>query len=260
MPSITDSSKINVSILLPTYNEHDNLPIVTWLIATELARSPWIANWELIIVDDGSPDGTGAIADSLADPKRTGGYLLRPGQVRVLKRPGKMGLGSAYAHGSQHATHPYIAVMDADLSHHPKYLSEMARLMVEATTGNAPPPDIVTGSRYIPGGGVHGWDLVRRITSRGANLLADWLLDPRVSDLTGSFRLYRREVFVQLVRETKGKGYTFQMEIMVRARARGLRVVETPITFVDRQFGASKLGGAEIVGYLQGLWLLFTTV
>jgi dolichol-phosphate mannosyltransferase len=120
--------------------------------------------------------------------------------------------------------------------------------------------DIVTGSRYISGGGVHGWDLKRRLVSRGANFLADYLLKPKVSDLTGSFRLYKRPAFLVLVKETITKGYTFQMEIMVRARKHGMRIAEVPIDFVDRQFGESKLGAGEITGYLKGLWILFTSV
>ena len=120
--------------------------------------------------------------------------------------------------------------------------------------------DVVTGTRYVPGGGVAGWDARRKLTSRGANFLAAVLLAPGVSDLTGSFRLYRRTALEALVAQVRSKGYVFQMEIIVRAKAMGLRVGEVPITFVDRVFGASKLGGAEIVAYLKGLVHLFFTV
>lgn len=122
--------------------------------------------------------------------------------------------------------------------------------------------DIVTGTRYASRGslkgGVYGWDLKRKMTSRGANLIADTLLRPGVSDLTGSFRLYKKEVLEKVIRSTESKGYTFQMEMMVRARAMGFKVEECPITFVDRIYGDSKLGGEEIVEYLKGvvsLWM-----
>ena len=109
--------------------------------------------------------------------------------------------------------------------------------------------DIVTGTRYAGNGGVYGWDLKRKFVSRGANLLADTVLRPGVSDLTGSFRLYKREVLKKVVASTESKGYTFQMEMMVRAIAMGCSVAEVPISFVDRVYGESKLGGDEIVEY-----------
>lgn len=117
--------------------------------------------------------------------------------------------------------------------------------------------DVVTGTRYVPGGGVAGWDTRRKLTSRVANFLAHTALRPGVSDLTGSFRLYRRPALEALVAATRSKGYVFQMEVIARAMAAGMRVGEVPITFVDRVFGASKLGGAEIVAYLRGLAQLF---
>jgi dolichol-phosphate mannosyltransferase len=130
--------------------------------------------------------------------------------------------------------------------------------------------DIVTGTRYsshskpsIEGaapGGVYGWDLKRKLVSRGANFLADTVLSPGVSDLTGSFRLYRLPVLRHIISVTQSKGYVFQMEMMVRARALGYTVGEVPITFVDRIFGESKLGAGEIVGYAKGVWQLFTGV
>ena len=120
--------------------------------------------------------------------------------------------------------------------------------------------DVVTGTRYVPGGGVHGWDTRRKLTSRVANYLAHVLLNPGVSDLTGSFRLYRKDALERMVRSVKSKGYVFQMEIIVRCKKAGLRVAEVPISFVDRVYGTSKLGGAEIIGYLKGLIRLFLTV
>ena len=107
----------------------------------------------------------------------------------------------------------------------------------------------MTGTRYAGDGGVYGWDLKRKLVSRGANLFADTVLNPGVSDLTGSFRLYKREVLEAVIGSTESKGYTFQMELMVRAKRMGFRVAECPISFVDRVYGESKLGGDEIVEY-----------
>jgi dolichol-phosphate mannosyltransferase len=142
--------------------------------------------------------------------------------------------------------------MDADFSHHPKFLPIMIAKQKEANY------DIVTGTRYAGNGGVFGWDLKRKLVSRGANLVADTILQPGVSDLTGSFRLYKKSVLQQVISKTESKGYSFQMEMMVRAKAMGFKVAEVPISFVDRVYGESKLGGEEIVEYLKGvgrLWL-----
>ncbi|RLN19687.1 dolichol-phosphate mannosyltransferase subunit 1 [Panicum miliaceum] len=136
----------------------------------------------------------------------------------------------------------------------PKYLPSFIRKQKE--TG----ADVVTGTRYIKNGGVHGWNLMRKLTSRGANVLAQTLLQPGASDLTGSFRLYKRDVLEDLISSCVSKGYVFQMEMIVRATRKGYHIEEVPITFVDRVFGISKLGGSEIVEYLKGLvYLLLTT-
>lgn len=118
--------------------------------------------------------------------------------------------------------------MDADFSHHPKFISQMIKKQKDGDY------DIVTGTRYAGDGGVYGWDLKRKLVSRGANLFADTVLRPGVSDLTGSFRLYKRAVLESAIAETESKGYTFQMELMVRAKGMGYRVAEVPISFVDR--------------------------
>lgn len=120
--------------------------------------------------------------------------------------------------------------------------------------------DIVTGTRYAGDGGVFGWDLKRKMVSRGANLFADTVLRPGVSDLTGSFRLYKKAVLQEVINRTESKGYTFQMEMMVRAKGMGFRVAEVPISFVDRVYGESKLGGEEIVEYLKGVLSLWVKV
>lgn len=144
--------------------------------------------------------------------------------------------------------------MDADFSHHPKFLPEMIAKQKEGDW------DIVTGTRYAGNGGVFGWDLKRKMVSRGANLFADTVLRPGVSDLTGSFRLYKKAVLQEVMNRTESKGYTFQMEMMVRAKGMGFRVTEVPISFVDRVYGESKLGGEEIVEYLKGVLSLWVKV
>ncbi|PNS13741.1 hypothetical protein CAC42_3234 [Sphaceloma murrayae] len=231
------------SILLPTYNERKNLPIITWLLNKTFTENN--LDWELIIVDDASPDGTQTVAKQLIS-------AYSPSKVKLQPRAGKLGLGTAYVHGLQYATGNFVIIMDADFSHHPKFIAEMIKVQAQ---GNY---DIVTGTRYAGNGGVYGWDLKRKLVSRGANLFADTLLRPGVSDLTGSFRLYKKEVLQKVIKSTESKGYTFQMEMMVRAKAMGFKVAEVPISFVDRVYGESKLGGDEIVEYAKGvlnLWL-----
>ena len=193
-------------------------------------------DWEVIVVDDGSPDGTLAVAEQLQKLYTSKRIVLKP-------RAGKLGLGTAYVHGLKYATGNFVVIMDADFSHHPKFLPSMIEIQ---RRGNH---DIVTGTRYAGNGGVFGWDLKRKMVSKGANLFADTVLSPGVSDLTGSFRLYKREVLEAVIGSTESKGYTFQMELMVRAKASGYTVAECPISFVDRVYGESKLGGDEIVEY-----------
>ncbi|OMJ09916.1 Dolichol-phosphate mannosyltransferase subunit 1 [Smittium culicis] len=233
------------SVLLPTYNERDNLPIIIRLLTKTFEE--FSIDYEIIIIDDASPDGTLEVAKQLQTIYGEDRIVLRP-------RAGKLGLGTAYIHGIQNAVGNFIIIMDADMSHHPKNIPDFIRKQKERDY------DIVTGSRYINGGGVYGWDLRRKLISRGANLLADLMLNPGVSDLTGSFRLYKRHVLQQIIEATVSKGYVFQMEMMVRAKQFNFSVGEVPITFVDRVFGESKLGAGEIVGYLKGLLMLFTSV
>uniref|UniRef100_A0A4W3J1A9 Dolichol-phosphate mannosyltransferase subunit 1 n=1 Tax=Callorhinchus milii TaxID=7868 RepID=A0A4W3J1A9_CALMI len=203
-------------------------------------------DYEIIVIDDGSPDGTLDVAKQLEQIYGSDKILLRP-------REKKLGLGTAYIHGMQHATGNFILIMDADLSHHPKFIPEFIRKQKE---GNY---DLVSGTRYRGDGGVYGWDLRRKLISRGANFVTQVLLRPGVSDLTGSFRLYRKEVLQKLVERCVSKGYVFQMEMIVRARQLNYTIAEVPITFVDRMYGVSKLGGNEIVSFLKGLLYLFAT-
>uniref|UniRef100_A0A8B9NWA1 Dolichol-phosphate mannosyltransferase subunit 1 n=1 Tax=Apteryx owenii TaxID=8824 RepID=A0A8B9NWA1_APTOW len=193
-------------------------------------------SFEIIVIDDGSPDGTQEVAEQL---------VKIYGSDKIVS--------TAYIHGMKHATGNFIVIMDADLSHHPKFIAEFIRKQKE---GNF---DIVSGTRYKGNGGVYGWDLKRKLISRGANFITQVLLRPGASDLTGSFRLYRKEVLQKLMEKCVSKGYVFQMEMIVRARQLGYTIGEVPISFVDRVYGESKLGGNEIVSFLKGLLTLFAT-
>jgi dolichol-phosphate mannosyltransferase len=232
------------SIILPTYNERENLPIIFYLLDKTLTAAK--LDYEVVVVEDSSPDGTLEVAESLQ--KSYGEKRLQ-----ILSRKGKLGLGSAYKDGLKKARGDRIILMDADLSHHPKFIPQMVALMDKDKT------EIVTGTRYKAGGGVYGWDVKRKLTSKGANFLADFLLNPGVSDLTGSFRLYERSAIDRILPLVRSTGYAFQMEIVVLAKKEGFTVSEVPITFVDRLYGESKLGTKEIVLYLKGLLMLFFT-
>lgn len=202
---------------------------------------------EVIIVDDNSPDGT---QDVVAELQK----IYTKDKIKLHARPGKLGLGSAYIDGLSKCTGEFVILMDADLSHHPKFIPEFIKKQRETNA------DIVTGTRYAHGGGIHGWDLNRKLTSRVANFLASTLLAPAASDLTGSFRLYKKAVLEKALKSVKSRGYVFQMEIIVRAQYMGHTIEEIPITFVDRIFGESKLGAGEILAYMQGLVDIFLDV
>ncbi|KAF5301210.1 hypothetical protein FQA39_LY10796 [Lamprigera yunnana] len=240
--TISESNKY--SILLPTYNEVENLPIIIWLIVNSMQKSGY--NYEIIIIDDGSPDGTLKAAQQLQRIYGESKIVLHP-------REKKLGLGTAYIHGIKRATGNFVIIMDADLSHHPKYIPEFIRLQERNNY------DIITGTRYAGEGGVHGWDFKRKLISRSANFLTQLLLRPGVSDLTGSFRLYRKDVLQKLIESCISKGYVFQMEMIVRARQFKYTIGEVPIAFVDRVYGESKLGGSEIIQFATGLLYLFVT-
>jgi dolichol-phosphate mannosyltransferase len=203
-------------------------------------------DWELVIVDDGSPDGTQDVARQLEK-------AFAP-HVQLQTRTGKLGLGTAYVHGLRFAKGNFVIIMDADFSHHPKFIPRMIELQRKHDY------DIVTGTRYAGDGGVYGWDLRRKLTSKGANVFADTLLRPGVSDLTGSFRLYKRPVLEKLFESTDVRGFTMQMALAVTAKAKGYSIGEVPISFVDRVYGDSKLGGEEIVEYAKGVLKLWWSI
>jgi dolichol-phosphate mannosyltransferase len=174
--------------------------------------------------------------------------------VQLQCRSGKLGLGTAYVHGLRFARGSRIIIMDADFSHHPKFIPQMIAAQ------QAHDYDIVTGTRYAGDGGVYGWDLKRKLTSKGANIFADTVLRPGVSDLTGSFRLYKRGVLEKLFECTDARGFTMQMALAVTAKAKGYSIGEVPISFVDRVYGDSKLGGEEIVEYAKGVMQLWWSI
>ncbi|EFA06224.2 dolichol-phosphate mannosyltransferase subunit 1 [Tribolium castaneum] len=238
------SSEDKYSILLPTYNEVENLPIIVWLIVKYMEKSGY--NYEVIIIDDGSPDGTQDAAKQLQKIYGENKILLKP-------REKKLGLGTAYIHGMKHASGNFILIMDADLSHHPKFIPQFIEKQKSKDY------DVVSGTRYVGSGGVYGWDFRRKLISRGANFLTQLLLRPGASDLTGSFRLYKKDVLEKLIKSCVSKGYVFQMEMIVRARQFNYTVGEVPITFVDRVYGESKLGGSEIFQFAKALLYLFAT-
>ncbi|CAD8098146.1 unnamed protein product [Paramecium sonneborni] len=231
------------SVILPTYNERENLPIITYLIF-EMAKKNNL-DFEIVIIEDNSPDGTLQVAQELK--KVYGDKLI------IHFREKKLGLGSAYMDGIKLCHGNFVVIMDADLSHHPKYLKDFIEKQKETNC------DIVTGSRYINKGGVMNWGFDRKLTSRGANFLASTMLGVKCSDLTGSFRLYKREVLEKVIKDVVSRGYAFQMEIIIRARKYGFTVEEVPIVFVERIFGESKLGASEFQIYLKGLWKLLWT-
>jgi dolichol-phosphate mannosyltransferase len=215
-------------LILPTYNEAENIAAIVGAAGEVLTRcAP--DGFRVLVVDDGSPDGPGAIADRLA---------AEHGWVHVLHRTEKSGIGPAYLAGFRRALDSgagYVMEMDSDFSHDP---ADLARLL-EGARGGA---DLVLGSRYVPGGGVSDWGVVRRLISEGGSAYARWVLGLRVRDLTGGFKCFRREVLEAIRFEgVRSRGYAFQVELTYRAVRAGFRVVEVPITFRDRQHGRSKM-------------------
>jgi dolichol-phosphate mannosyltransferase len=227
-----------VLICVPTYNERDNLEA---LCAAALAALPQA---ELLIIDDNSPDGTGALGDAIA---------ARDPRVRMLHRPGKLGLGTAYLDAFRRGLadgFDYLFEMDCDFSHDPKYLPE---LLAAARAG----ADLVIGSRYVPGGGTRNWGLGRKLVSRGGSLYARAVLSVPVHDLTGGYKCFRRRVLEALpLDRVRTHGYGFQIEMTYRALRAGFRVVEVPIVFVDRRVGQSKMTRAIFLEAVTMVWKL----
>ena len=223
------ASDLSTLVVVPTYNEADNLPA----LAEQILSLPQSVS--LIVVDDASPDGTGKIADQLA--------AEHTGRLIPIHRKGKLGLGSAYVAGFKLALERgagEVITMDADFSHHPRYIPDM---MDKAATFS-----LVIGSRYAPGGRTEGAPFYRRMLSRGANGFARAMLGLKARDATAGFRLYRREVLESIPLDSIfSSGYSFLIEMLYLVQIRGWRVGETPIVFHDRFAGKSKISQAEIV-------------
>ena len=213
---------VDCTVVIPTYNERENIiPLIERVLA--------LPRFRVLVVDDNSPDGTGALvaAQALHEPR-----------VGLLARAGKLGLGSAYVAGFRRALAEgaqFIYEMDADFSHDPAYLPTL----LEAAETHY---DLVLGSRYVPGGGTTDWGLVRKLISRGGNVYAGVILGLPVHDATGGFRCYRRSVLETIDLDAiRSTGYGFQVEMVYRAIQAGFRVGEIPIIFPDRRVGKSKM-------------------
>jgi dolichol-phosphate mannosyltransferase len=228
----------SVWVVLPTYDERDNLERLVRAVRAALAGPA--PDHTILVVDDSSPDGTGELADRLAqdDP-----------HLKVLHRPRKEGLGQAYLAGFEQALlagAELILEMDADFSHDPSYLPRMIEAAAEA--------DLVLGSRYVPGGGIRNWGRLRSFVSRGGCWYARTVLGLPIRDLTGGFKCFRREVLeaVELSR-IRSQGYAFQVELTYRALQLGFRVKEIPIVFTDRRVGQSKMSRRIV---LEAMWMI----
>jgi dolichol-phosphate mannosyltransferase len=220
-------------LILPTYNEAGNIERFVAAVRDKLPDGA-----RILIVDDSSPDGTGALADRLAAEEAA---------VSVLHRPRKEGLGPAYIEGFRRALAEgadLILEMDSDFSHQPAYLPRLLEAAEHA--------DLVIGSRYVAGGGVSDWGALRRAISRAGSAYARLVLGVGIHDLTGGFKCFRREVLEAIdLDAVQARGYAFQVELTYRAIQRGFRVVEVPIVFRDRQVGSSKMDGAIVA---EAIW------
>jgi dolichol-phosphate mannosyltransferase len=216
-------------VILPTYNEVENLPTIVEAVL-ELGEI-----YHVLIIDDNSPDGTGRVADALAQRHQD--------RVQVIHRSGKLGLGTAYIQGFRHALakgYGFAFEMDADGSHNP---SDLPRLL-EAARG----AHLALGSRYMPGGGIKDWPAHRLLLSRLGALYSRLLLGLPVSDPTGGFKCFRAEALRALDLDAiRSNGYAFQIEVTYRLYRKGYKIVEVPITFVERRSGSSKLGSGIVL-------------
>ncbi|MHC1746587.1 MAG: polyprenol monophosphomannose synthase [Negativicutes bacterium] len=226
-------------VIIPTYNERENLEkLVAAIYQT-------IDSIHILIVDDNSPDGTGEFVKGLIEAQYCGRLFL-------IQRAGKLGLGTAYVTGFKWALareYQYIFQMDADFSHNPRYLRIFVETMEDC--------DLVLGSRYIAGGGVENWGLVRRIVSRCGSLYSRNILELPFRDLTGGFKCFRREVLEQLdLEDIKSNGYSFQIEMTYRTFLNNFRIKEIPIIFAERVAGKSKMSRNIFIEAIVMVWKL----
>lgn len=231
----TDARSPRTLVSVATYNELENLPL---LVDEILAVAPRV---DILVIDDNSPDGTGAWADekSQADAR-----------VHVVHRAGKLGLGTATIAAMQYAIehdYDYLLNLDADFSHHPRYIPALLAGMDDA--------DVMIGSRYCPGGGVKDWPLKRRLMSQAVNFYARTSLGLKPKDCSGAYRCFRVSTLAKLdFTRIRSRGYSFQEEILWHLKRAGARFAETPIIFADRERGQSKINGKEA---LAALWIIF---
>jgi dolichol-phosphate mannosyltransferase len=228
-------------IVLPTYNEIDNLgPLVESIMDT--------GPFDILVVDDNSPDGTGDLADRLS--------AEHSGKVFVMHRKAKEGLGRAYVAGFRWGLargYEVLFEMDADFSHNPAHLPQFIREIERGA-------DLVLGSRNIKGGGARNWSLLRHVISKGGSRYSGLILGVPYRDLTSGFKAFRREVLQALdLDKIRSNGYSFQIEVTYRAHQMGFRIVETPIIFVDRQAGQSKMSGNIVSEAMAMVWKMRAT-
>jgi dolichol-phosphate mannosyltransferase len=224
--SVTTREARRSLVVLPTYNEKDN---VVSIVTAVLGQAD---DFDVLVVDDNSPDGTGAIVEQASQTER---------RLHVMHRAEKRGLGTAYIEGFVWALardYDYIFEMDADFSHDP---ADLVRLRAPLIAGQA---DAAVGSRWIPGGGTRNWTFLRTFISRGGSFYSRVILGIPLQDLTSGFKCFGRHVLEQLDLQTvRSNGYAFQVELNYRCFRRGFRIAEVPILFVDRRVGKSKMGG-----------------
>jgi dolichol-phosphate mannosyltransferase len=224
-------------VIIPTYNERENLPL---LIPAILRQGP---HFEILVVDDNSPDGTGLLAEIMSKQNP---------RIQVIHRPRKLGLGTAYIEGFKRAlSQDYEAIfeMDADFSHNPDKLPDLLATLEQA--------DVVIGSRWVTGGGTENWSFLRKLVSRGGSLYARLLLNIPIKDLTGGFKCFRRSVLTALDLDSiKSNGYGFQVELNFLCHRHGFRLVEIPIIFPDRRLGRSKMSSGIVFEAARRVWQL----
>ncbi len=229
-----------VSIILPTYNERNNLEVLVKKILRVLNREKVLGN--IIIIDDNSPDGTGKIAQKLA--------TLHPLQIIYIKRDKKLGLGSAYITGFKKALalgSKYIFEMDADLSHSPEDLPKFLKAIKNC--------DLVLGSRYISKGKIENWNMNRKLISKGGTIYAKTILSLPIKDLTSGFKCFRREVLEKIdLNNIQSDGYAFQIELTYKATLLGFKIKEVPITFFERKTGTSKFSKKI---FWEAMWMVW---
>ena len=232
MRTADDLTGARILVIIPTYQERESLPPIVARVRTAVPAA------HILVADDNSPDGTGKIADELA---------ASDDHVHVLHRPAKQGLGAAYVAGfgwALDAGYDVIVEMDADGSHQPEQLPSLLAALADA--------DVVLGSRWVTGGQVSNWPKSREVLSRGANAYARFAIGVPLRDATGGYRAYRAAVLRSFDLTTvRSQGYCFQVDLALRSWQRGYRVVEVPISFVERALGASKMNRAIVV---EALW------